>query len=157
MGRRGPAPAPTRLKLLRGETRPSRVNYREPKPASGLPEKPLDLGPAADAAWEIVLAELGHTGVLTRADGFIVRGFAETVARYLQASSLYAASGPLIRGARANELVRNPLHAIVRDDLALMVSLARELGLSPSARSGLRAAQGNEPGGRLEAFLRHSG
>ena len=29
MGRRGPAPTPTKIKILRGETRPSRVNYRE--------------------------------------------------------------------------------------------------------------------------------
>ena len=39
MGRRGPAPTPTKLKLLRGETRPSRINRAEPKPG-GVPRMP---------------------------------------------------------------------------------------------------------------------
>ena len=33
--------------------------------------------------------------------------------------------------------MKNPLHQIVRDDAELMRSLARELGLTPSARTGL--------------------
>ena len=153
VGRRGPAPAPTRLKLLRGETRPSRVNYREPKPGPGLPAKPVDLAPGAEAVWEGVVAALGPTGVLTGADGDMVRLYAEAMARYRQAAAAYAGSGPLIRGARAGELIKNPLHQIVRDDATLLVTLARELGLTPSARSGLRAPQHSEPGGRLAAFL----
>lgn len=157
MGRRGPAPAPTRLKLLRGETRPSRVNYREPRPAPGLPDAPADLTPDARAAWDRVVTELGHTGVLTGADRDVLRLYVEALVRYEQAAALYAGSGPLIRGARAGELVKNPLAPIVRDAATLVLSLARELGLTPSARSGLRAPGTSQPGARLEAFLRQSG
>ena len=59
----------------------------------------------------------------------------------------------IIRGARTGELIKNPLHQIVRDNAALVLSLARELGLTPSARSGLRAPTQAAPGGRLAAFL----
>ena len=34
----GPAPTPTKVKRLRGETRPSRLNLREPLPSAGRPE-----------------------------------------------------------------------------------------------------------------------
>ena len=34
MGRRGPAPTPTKVKRLRGETRPSRLNLHEPSPVA---------------------------------------------------------------------------------------------------------------------------
>jgi P27 family predicted phage terminase small subunit len=152
MGRRGPAPAPTALKLLRGERRPSRINAREPKPLPGLPGRPADLGPGATSAWDRVLAELGPSGVLTGVDRDVLRAYVEAVERYEQAAIAYARSGPLIRGARQGELIKNPLHQIVRDNAMLVLALARELGATPSARSGLRAPAA-EPGAKLAAFL----
>jgi P27 family predicted phage terminase small subunit len=52
-------------------------------------------------------------------------------------------SGPLVRGQRG-ELVKNPLHQVVRDNVVLVRSLARELGLTPSARSGMTGAAQEE-------------
>lgn len=152
MGRRGPPPAPTAVKLRRGERRPSRVNYDEPKPAGGLPERPADLAPGAIAAWDLLVGELGPTGVLSAVDGLVVRVLAEAAARYEAAATALAASGPLIRGARAGELIKNPLHQIVRDNATLVVTVARELGATPSARAGLRAPAA-PPGAKLAAFL----
>ena len=141
MGRRGPAPTPTALKLLRGETRPSRINRDEPRPVGELGPIP-DISPEAQAVWRHVVGALGHTGVLRAADSDIVRIYCQTVARYDKASRLLDASGPLITGARGRELVKNPLHQIVRDDALLIRSLAGELGLTPAARVGLRDANG---------------
>ena len=152
MGRRGPTPAPTALKLLRGETRPSRINRAEPRPTGGLPSKPTDLAPEAAVAWDRVTAELGPSGVHPQ-DITVERGQdADAVARYETAAVMLAGSGPLIRGARHGELVKNPLHQIVRDNAMLLLAFARELGATPSARSGLRAPAA-EPGARLAAFL----
>ena len=136
MGKRGPAPSPAKLKVLRGETRPSRVNYAEPEPRPGLPEKPLDLIEGAGAVWDRVVRELGHTGVITAVDTDSLRAYAEAVARYEEAARFY--SGPLIKG-KGGELVRSPLHQIMRDNASLLLLFARELGLTPSARSGIRA------------------
>jgi hypothetical protein len=47
MGRRGPAPTPTKVKMLRGETRPSRLNHREPMPSPDVPKMPADMDPEA--------------------------------------------------------------------------------------------------------------
>jgi P27 family predicted phage terminase small subunit len=152
MGRRGPRPAPTELKLLRGERRPSRVNYRAPKPLRTLPAKPADLAPGAEPVWDLVTGELGPTGVLTALDGLVLRILAEAAARYQASATALAASGPLIRGARQGELIKNPLHQIVRDNATLVLMVARELGATPSARAGLRAPTA-ESGARLAAFL----
>ncbi len=141
MGRRGPAPTPTALKLLRGETRPSRINRHEPRPVGELGPIP-DISPEAQAVWRHVVGALGNTGVLRDADSDIVRIYCETVARYDKASRLLDASGPLITGARGRELVKNPLHQVVRDDAVLIRSLASELGLTPAARVGLHDAHG---------------
>jgi P27 family predicted phage terminase small subunit len=99
-----------------------------------------------------VSSELGPTGVLTRLDRDVLRAYAEAVARYEAAAVMLAGSGPLIRGARHGELIKNPLHQIVRDNAMLLLAFARELGATPSARSGLRAPT-EEPGAKLAAFL----
>ena len=142
MGRRGPAPTPTALKILRGETRPSRINGDEPRPVGELVPIPEDISPEAQAVWRRVLREFGHTGVIRGADGDVMRIYCETVARYEKTSRLLDQSGPLVRGARSGELVKNPLHQIVRDNATLVRSLAGELGLSPAARVGLHDANG---------------
>ena len=147
MGARGPAPTPTKLKLLRGETRPSRLNRSEPRPRGGRPPLPPDMGDVATAVWRRVLREMGPTGVITAVDADILRTYCETVARYLYAGRLLDQSGPLIQarghGARQGELVKNPLHQVVRDHAVLVRALARELGLTPAARTSLQG--GAEP------------
>ncbi len=134
MGSRGPAPLPTKLKLLRGETRPSRLNAHPAQPAPHAPEKPTNLGEAATVVWERVLAEQAP-GIIWAAHTDILHAYCEAVVRHEEAVRLLARSGLLVRGARGQELVRNPLLAIVRAEADLMRLLARELGLTPSSVS----------------------
>jgi P27 family predicted phage terminase small subunit len=141
MGRRGPAPLPTAIKLLHGERRAQRLNRAEPRPRRALPRRPADLSAAAQAVWRRVIREVGASGVITAADRDILRAYCEAVARYEYAAITLEQSGPLVRGARRGELVKNPLHQIVRDNADLIRLLSRELGLSPAARSGLRAVE----------------
>lgn len=136
MGSRGPAPMPTKLKLLRGETRPSRVNLAEPEPG-GTPRMPEGMSPASKKIWRRIIRDYGRTGVITAADADVLRAYCDAVVRYVQADTALQASGPLSRGARRGDVVRNPLHQIVRDNAVLLRGFARELGLTPSARSGV--------------------
>jgi P27 family predicted phage terminase small subunit len=136
VGRRGPAPTPTRVKRLKGETRPSRLNFAEPVPPADLPKMPADMDPDAKAVWRRVLRDMRHTGVIRAADADVLRCYCEAVSRYAQAAQLYARSSPLMR--RDGELVKSPLHQVVRDNADEIRQFARELGLSPSARAGLR-------------------
>jgi P27 family predicted phage terminase small subunit len=136
LGRRGPAPLPTKVKILRGETRPSRVNYREPIPSSDAPKMPADMDTAAKAVWRRVISAMGQLGVIRVPDSDILRCYCEAVSRYAGASRPYAGSGPLVR--RDGGLVKNALHQVIRDDGEQIRLFARELGLSPSARAGLR-------------------
>ena len=152
MGRRGPAPSPTALKLLRGETRPSRINRAEPEPAGGFPAMPADLDAEAAAEWRHVEAEMAATGVIRAVDRMLLRAYCEAASRYLQAVRMYATSGPLIRDREHRGVVKNPLHQIIRDNEATLRGLARELGLSPSSRAGIVAERPSaDP---FEAYLR---
>ena len=138
MGRRGPAPLPTAVKILHGETRPSRLNPDEPRPPVNAPELPGDLSPAAVVVWERVLRDQAP-GVILAAHADVLRLYCEAVVRYQEYSALLAKTSPLLRGARGSDLVRNPLVAMVRDAGDQVRVLGRELGLTPSSLTGVHA------------------
>jgi P27 family predicted phage terminase small subunit len=135
MGRRGPAPAPTRLKLLKG-TQPSRVNLREPRPLDGPVERPGWLSPAAAEEWDRVAPHLAAMGTLTGADTTALAVYCEAAARWRVLAGMAARTPPVYD--RDGVSVRNPVYAQVRDAAAEVRVMAREFGLTPSARSGIR-------------------
>lgn len=152
MGARGPAPAPTELKLLRG-TRKSRVNQETPKPAQNTPVLPVGMSPAATLIWDGILRDYAATRVLTAVDTGVFRAYCEALARYEYAAALLEKSGPLVEGARTGELVKSPLHQIVRDNAVLLRAFARELGFTPSARAGLRGPDQGTDGDEIDRWM----
>lgn len=147
MGERGPQKMPTSLKLLRGETRESRLNRRAPKPVGPGPTMPADMSPEAKAVWRRQTKAMALSGILTVVDTDSLRAYCEAVARYTKAAKLLEESGPLVRGMRGAELVRNPLHQVVRDNAILIRLFARELGFVPGAREGIHVGDPERAGG----------
>lgn len=147
---------PTALKLINGsaEKHPERVNRNEPRPRAAEPRMPSGMDPAARTVWRRVMREQAP-GVILAAHTDVLRVYCETVARYEAWSALLAQSGPLIRGARGRELVKNPLVSMVRDAGDQVRMFARELGLTPSSLSGMQAAPAEDD--PFEAFLRKAG
>jgi P27 family predicted phage terminase small subunit len=135
MGRRGPRPAPTAVKLERG-VRPDRINSAEPVPVGRQPSCPRWLSPEARGVWRRLAPDLYRRGVLTAWD---VDGFAFYCDLLVQARRARDLLGPalLVQGRR-DALVTNPAWRIYRDAVQEMLALAREFGLTPSARSELR-------------------
>jgi P27 family predicted phage terminase small subunit len=86
--------------------------------------------------WDHVLAHQAP-GVIVAVDAFGLRIYCEAVVRYVEAAKLLADTGLLIRGSRGRELVRNPLHSIMRDNADMVRLWASELGLTPGARASL--------------------
>jgi P27 family predicted phage terminase small subunit len=143
---------PTELKLLHGERRPCRLNRNAPK-ARNVPVMPTDMSEPAQAIWNRLTADYGHTGVLTSVDTDALQIYCEAVIRYRHGAAMLERSGPLVRGARRGDLIKNPLHQIVRDDADLIRAFARELGFTPSARSALTAVRESEEGDALDRWL----
>ena len=101
---------------------------------------------AAKYVWRRVISEQAP-GVILAVDRDMLRVYCEAVVRYEESAVLYAESSPLVntRGV----LVKNPLHQVVRDNAEQMRLFARELGLSPAARAGLRM-DSSRPGSGIE-------
>lgn len=135
MGKRGPAPKPTALKLIEG-VKPNRINHDEPTPSSEPLLPPDDLSDDAREVWDYTLAELQVMRLATAADRDALVCYCEAVVNHRRASALLAGSTILIKGLHGG-LVRNPALAVQRDSANLIRAFAQEFGLTPSARSDI--------------------
>lgn len=140
MGKRGPAPAPTELKLFRGERNQDRINRHEPKPRPTQLELPEGAADEVRAVFEDTTAELDAMGLAYRCDSAALHCYAEAVVIHRHASAVLAKSPVLVKGLHGN-MVRNPALQIQRDSAATVRAFAQEFGLTPSARSSIRAKE----------------
>lgn len=133
MGKRGPAPRPTTLRLLEG-ARERDVNRNEPVARSGKIEPPDELSDDVRVIFDHVVAELEHMKIASPADRDSIVCYCEAVDKHRKASAVLAKSPVLIRGLHGG-MVRNPALAVQRDSANLIRQFAQEFGLTPSARA----------------------
>jgi phage terminase small subunit len=130
----GPRPRPKAVKLLRGERRPSRVNYREPQAPFGVGPPPDHLSPPAQQVWSELRPALERAGVVTTLDVTAFELLVDAVAEY--------------RWHRAR-----PGHeAFAAGCWKRVARLLPEFGLTPSARSRLAVSPSAAPDS-FEAFI----
>lgn len=143
MGKRGPAPSPTPLKIIKGE-KPSRINRNEPKPdpSPRAPSCPAWLSKDAKAVWGSLAPQLHTKGVLTEWDRESFAVFCEAVVHHREACKLVDSSAILINTPHG--LTKNPALQIVRDQASILRGFAQEFGLTPSSRSGIEMPHGEE-------------
>lgn len=139
MGKRGPAPKPTPLRVLHGE-KGRRINTGEPQPAAGLPEAPPELDETSRLVWDYVVAELAHMGLARRPDRDQLAAYVEAVRLHAQAVVMVHKAGPLIKD-RDGYVRLNPAVRIQTQAARTMLTFAREFGLTPAARVQLTAEQ----------------
>jgi len=153
VGKRGPAPAPTPLKLLRGvdKKNPSRINKSDPQPAAGEVTPPAWLPERARKVWTRLAPDLKRKGVLTPWD---VDAFADLCALIVinaealadvdeNGASCTTLVGVTRDGTEVYDLKRNPAWQVARESTALIVTLGGRFGLNPSDRSQLKIGDGN--------------
>lgn len=136
MGRRGPAPTPTNLRVLHGEKR-YRINQAEPKPRDEPPQRPPWLSKGAAAEWDRVMPDLVKMGTAKAVDATALAAYCEAVALLAVLSDLVARTGPLIVG-RDGLAHKNPAVSQRRDASVDVRMWAREFGFTPASRQPLR-------------------
>jgi P27 family predicted phage terminase small subunit len=97
------------------------------------PPMPRTLPEEAKAEWKRVVPELEDIGLLASVDRGVLIRYCTAWADWCELAGLLQQSGKLIRGQKGN-LVRNPLWLMKRDCEQTIAELARQLGLTPSAR-----------------------
>lgn len=146
MGKRGPRPQPSSIRIARGNPGKRPLNKREPVPEAGAIEPPEWVMGVARAKWDDVVPKLQAMRVITPAD-------VEAIARYC---AMYE------QWVKYLEQMRRGLDVIVLRDkdgkvrymqsspaatmfvklAASMLRIEQEYGLTPSARTGIAASDG---------------
>lgn len=139
MGRRGPAPKPTALRVLHGDEE-RYINRGEPMPAPGLPPAPSSLDATSRPVWDYVLAELAAMDLAKRPDRDQLAAYCEAVALHAQAVHLVHAAGALIKD-RDGSVRMNPAVRVQSQAARTMLLFAREFGLTPASRVQFQAEQ----------------
>ena len=145
MGRRGPKPKPSELKKLLGNPGKRPLNEHEPIPPDGEISPPSLLDAAAKPYWNQLAPVLMAMRVLTTADVFLVARYCNLLARYAELKEflmLKGAAGTTYPIKDKNGKVRGfaefPQSWEYRQLHQQLLSIERELGLTPSARSRMQ-------------------
>jgi P27 family predicted phage terminase small subunit len=147
MGKRGPKPTPTRLRLIIGQTgggRPIPKNEPQLPDLPHVPSAPAWLNKYAREKWDELAGVLQATGLLTGVDLDIFAVFCACAGQlrtaeedFARIANVDASSHGIVARSASGSLILNPLFraiVVLRRDLA---RLGAELGLSPSARSSI--------------------
>jgi len=139
MGRRGPPPKPTHIRLLDGNPGKRPLNRREPRPRSDTPRCPAWLLGEAKKVWKRMVNVLRGMGVLTVADGEALAAFCQVYVRWRQAEEFLDKHGVAypLRDDRGQIkcMVQFPQVTIARHQLQVLCRLYQEFGLTPASRS----------------------
>ena len=151
MGRRGPAKTPAAVKKERGTYRKDRDAGVEV--AAGEPIMPEWLDEAAQELWRELAPRLVKHNLLTPIDGVVFALFCDTFSMFRNCSNWIAGDIEklFVESTRTNNdgeeigssVYQHPVTAIMHKSRNDLLRLAREFGMTPSSRSGMRIQGGN--------------
>lgn len=157
MGKRGPAPKPTALRLLHGD-RKDRINDAEPVPSSISIAPPDWLDGDGLAVWQTYAPDLIRTNVLTAWDTEAFACLCDSAARRARAVAELESAGEVIELPVFNKngdlvghrLAKNPWALVLTDANAQLAHWAARFGMTPSDRAQLKVGEANRaPGADL--------
>ena len=141
MGKRGPQPTPTSLKILRGNPGKRRLNKAEPQPPTDGIVMPPHLGPVAAERWRELLPMLEAVRVMTRADIEALARYCDTYEWWLATRAKLRADGdtyPILNdGGEVKYIAQRPEVAIAHKLAQQLRQLEQDFGLNPAARASL--------------------
>ena len=157
MGRRGPRPIPTQLKILRGNPGKQRLNNAEPAPPSSGIVMPPHLGEVAAARWRELLPMLEGVRVMTRADVEALARYCDTWEWWLAVREKLKKEGdtyPILNdGGEVKYIAQRPEVSIAHKLAQQLRQLEADFGLSPAARASLKVEPDAKQESKLASFL----
>lgn len=151
MGKRGPAPKPTALRVIEGNRGKRPVNKAEPKPSPIRPTRPEWMLPEAKREWNRVVPELERMGLLTVVDRAALAAYCQAYARGVDAERLLRKKGMSFTTPNGYEQQR-PEVAIAMKEWQVVRAFASEFGFTPAARTRISVGKVDEPD-PTEAYL----
>lgn len=143
MGRRGPPPKPTALKVLEGNPGKQKLNLNEPQPPAliAVPKPPARLLKEAKAEWKKLAPALVGLGLLTEADVPAFTELCQNYGYYLVTDRKILDSGengPIaLQKTPSGYVQQHPLLSLRRQYYELWRKGLLDFGLTPASRARL--------------------
>lgn len=132
---RGAKPAPTKLKLLKGEPNKKRINDKEPNPRPDFPEVPDFLDDIAKEEYARLGKELYDLGLLTNLDRTALASYAQAYSLWVRYSKELEGSGLILYSEKNGIPYVSPKAVMVQSQVKSMMKILSEFGMTPSSRS----------------------
>ena len=163
MGRRGPAPKPTNLRLLQGNPGKRALPKNEPKPRPIAPKCPSWLGSIGRQEWRRVAPELESLGLLTVVDGAALEAYCQAYETMVQArrelkEHIRLAGKMTVTYTNkfgADNEVAHPAIKISREAATQVKAFCAEFGLTPSSRNRMQTPEKEKESDPFEEFLKN--
>lgn len=143
MGKRGPKPKPSRLRILEGNPGNKPLNAREPQPLAGSPRCPAKYTGEQRKLWLTIAKQLVACGIMTRIDGQAFELLIDSYVEYLEATAKVSQTGPiwLEKGdSKIPKFAYSPYWVQANRAGKRLHLMLREFGMTPSARSAIKSA-----------------
>ena len=145
MGKRGPRPTPTKLKILRGNPGCRPLNESEPEPPTDGIAMPPHLGEVAAARWHELLPMLQSVKVMTKADIEALARYCDTYEWWLATRARLKKEGdtyPILNDKGEIKYIAQRPEVSIAHKLAVQLrQLEQDFGLNPSARTSLHVEE----------------
>ena len=145
MGKRGPRPTPTKLKILRGNPGNRPINTSEPQPAIDGVVMPTHLCEVASARWRELLPMLQAVKVMTRADVEALARYCDTYEWWLATRAKLKKEGdtyPILNDKGEIKYIAQRPEVSIAHKLAVQLrQLEQDFGLNPAARTSLHVEE----------------
>lgn len=159
MGKRGPPPQPTHLKVLRGNPGEKPLNHAEPRPAADDGEPDPILTGDALAKWRETVPVLRGMGVWSQADRAAWVRYCILFETFVRNKRLVDEKGDVMRITTGNGSVYlqvSPYSTQMFAAAKEMLRIEQQFGLTPASRSQVRLSPKGEPDA-FEAFVARRG
>ena len=157
MGRRGPPPEPTALKVLKGNPGRRPLNDCEPRSKLERPRCPTWLDKEAKSVWKKIVPKLEAMGVLTEIDGQALTRYCTAWAQWKRSIEFIQKRGDTFAikddKGEIRYLQQYPQVSIANKLATQLTRLEQEFGMTPSARTRIRIERSVELD-EFERFLK---
>jgi len=158
MGRRGPPPKPTALRILAGNPSRRPLNANEPKPRQAIPRCPSWLDDEAKRQWNRTASQLRDMGVLTIVDADALANYCDSWSRWKRAVLFLQKNGDVFtcrdEFGKLRHIQQWPQVGIAKALLAVLNQYQQEFGLTPASRSRVSVNDGGPPMSGIAEILR---
>ena len=152
MGKRGPAPKPTKLKVLEGNPGKRPLNQNEPEFKEADFTCPDNINEYGQQAWDHLYPVLSEKGLLTQADRIMFEQLCYWYGIFRKCHDDLEANGSdyyerYDENGYLSYAAQHPAAIRQREASNKLITLSGHFGLSPSGRSSIGLGNGQNAGG----------